>query len=75
MDEKEELKKELEQELEWVKYRTKMLDLIELKLMEMRELAERATDESLDDTERDVIQKRLKELESQVNGLDSESKK
>lgn len=75
MDEKEELKKELEQELQWVQYRTKMLDLIELKLLEMRELAERATNQNLDDTEREAIQKKLKELESQVNGLDSESKR
>jgi hypothetical protein len=42
MDEKEKLKHELEQELQWVQYRKKMLDIIEEKLLQMKQLAERA---------------------------------
>lgn len=33
MDEREELKKELKAELQWVKYRLRMLDIIEKKLL------------------------------------------
>ena len=39
MDEKEELKHELEQELQWVKYRQKMLDIIKEKLLQMKQIA------------------------------------
>ena len=42
MNEKEELIQELQQELQWVKYRQKMLDMMEEKLMEMKLLAEQA---------------------------------
>lgn len=40
MNEREELKQELEQELLWVQYRQKILDIIEEKLLQMKQLAE-----------------------------------
>jgi hypothetical protein len=39
MDEKEELRQELQEELQWVQYRQKMLDIVEEKLLQMRQLA------------------------------------
>ena len=40
MDEREVLIQELKAELQWVKYRTRMLDIIEEKLLKMRKRAE-----------------------------------
>jgi hypothetical protein len=42
MDEKEELKQQLQQELQWVHYRQRMLNIMEEKLLQMRQLADRA---------------------------------
>jgi hypothetical protein len=39
MDERKELKQELEEELQLVQYRMKMLDTIEEKLLQMKQLA------------------------------------
>lgn len=75
MDEKEELKKELEQELEWVKYRQKMLDLIEDKLMQMKQIAEQAKEDKLSPIELKALNDRLNNLAEQVRALDSESRK
>jgi len=75
MNEKEELKKELEQELQWVQYRQKMLDIIEEKLMKMKELAEQAKDNNLSPEEIAVLNAKLNRLAAQVNALDEESRK
>jgi len=75
MNEKEELKKELEQELQLVKYRMKMLDIIEEKLLQMRQLAEKAKQENLTPVEIEVLNFRLKDLEKQVIALDGESRR
>lgn len=69
------LAKKLEEELEWVKYRIRMLDIIETKLLEMRAAAKFAADNSLDEAVIDVIQTRINDLEMQINALDSESSK
>ena len=74
MNEKEELKKELEQELHLVQYRMKMLDIIEEKLMQMRQLAEKAKQENLTPVEIEALNSRLKDLEKQVIALDGESR-
>ena len=47
MDEKEEFKQELEAELQWVKYRTRMLDIIEEKLLLMKKTAEAVKEQNL----------------------------
>jgi flagellin-like hook-associated protein FlgL len=64
----------LKQQLEWVKYRIKMLDVIEIKLKEMRELAEYASKHDLTADEKGAINDQLKTLQQQVNELDAKSK-
>jgi hypothetical protein len=51
-----------------------MLDLIEKKLLEMKEFANKAVDDSISVSERALIRKRIKELQNQINALNSESK-
>lgn len=75
MDEKEELKQELEQELQWVRYRQKMLDLIEDKLLQMKQIAEQAKEGNLSPAELEVLNDRLNNLVAQVRAIDSESRK
>lgn len=75
MDEIEELKQELEQELQWVQYRQKMLDIIEEKLLQMKQIAGQAKEENLSPIELEVFNERLNNLGEQVRALDSESRK
>ena len=75
MDEKEELKKELQQELQWVQYRQKMLDIMEEKLLQMKELAQQAKDNNLSPEEIAVLNAKLNRFAAQVNALDEESRK
>lgn len=75
MDEREELKHELEKELQWVQYRQKMLDIIDEKLLQMKQLAEQAKEENLSPIELKVLNDRLNNLAEQVRALDSESRK
>lgn len=74
-DEREELKRELEEELQWIKYREKMLDIIEDKLLEMRKLAEKAQKENFTAEELEMMNVRIKDLAMQIEALDSESRK
>ena len=74
MDEKEELMKELEQELQLVQYRMKMLDIMEEKLLQMRQIAEKAKQENLTPGEIEVLNSRLNDLAEQVRALDGESR-
>jgi hypothetical protein len=73
-DEREELRRELEQELHWIQYRQKMLDIIEDKLFQMRELAEKAKEANLSRKELKDINVAIHNLEEQVKALDSESR-
>ena len=75
MDEREELKKELEAELQWVKYRIRMLDIIEEKLLQMRKMAEVAKEANLSVEKIEAINAEIHNLEEQVRGLDSESRR
>jgi len=75
MNEKEELIQELQQELQWVKYRQKMLDMMEEKLMEMKLLAEQAKQINMSSEELEIINNRLNNLASQVRAIDSESRR
>lgn len=75
MDEKEELKLELEQELQWVQYRQKMLDIMEEKLLQMKQIAEEAKEGNLSPIELKALNDRLNKLVAQVRALDSESRK
>jgi hypothetical protein len=71
MDEKEELK----QELQWVQYRQKMLNIIEEKLLQMRLLSEQAKVGNLSSKELEVLNGRLNNLAEQVRAIDSESRR
>lgn len=75
MDEKEELKIELERELRWMRYRQKMLDIIEEKLLQMKQIAEQAKEDNLRPIELENLNDRLNNLAEQVRALDSESRK
>lgn len=75
MDDKGELKKELEQKLLWIHYRQNMLNIIEEKLSEMRRIAEKAKDGSLSMSELEALNAKLINLAEQVRALDSESKR
>lgn len=63
----------LQEELEWVKYRIKMLDIMERKLFEMKCISENAQN-NISLEEREQLNKKIKLLESQVNGIDEESR-
>ena len=74
MDEKEELKQELQQQLEWVQYRQDMLDIIEEKLLQMKEITKQAQQENLSSEEMEILNAKLNNLAAQVNAIDSESR-
>ncbi len=67
------LKKELEEQLKKVTQRLQILDMIEEKLLQIRELAQRVIDEELTDKEIQGINLKVKSLEEQVRLLNSES--
>ena len=75
MDEREELKQELKSELQWVKYRMRMLDIIEEKLVKMRNMAERAKEGNLSIDEVESINAEINNLAQQARALDEESRK
>ncbi len=74
MNEREELNHELDKELRWVKYRQKVLDIIEEKLLQMKMMAEEAKEIKLSSEELKKLNDKLNILVSQVNKLDNESK-
>ncbi|MBV7272241.1 hypothetical protein JMF89_11315 [Clostridiaceae bacterium UIB06] len=70
---KEELEEKLQAELEWVKYRLRMLDIMEKKLYQMRDVAQKSA-KNISAEERNDLNKKIKWLEMQVNALDEESR-
>ena len=75
MDEREELKQELKSELQWVKYRIRMLNIIEEKLVQMRKMGEVAREENISVDKVEAINAEINNLEEQVRALDSESRR
>ncbi|WP_017211325.1 hypothetical protein [Clostridium beijerinckii] len=75
MDEREEFKQELTNELELVKYRIKMLDIMEEKLLNMEEIAERIRKEKLSLDEVNILNSKLNDLALQVKAIDGESRR
>ena len=73
MENQEQVKKEIKQRLEKIKYRIKILDMIEEKLFKMRGLAQRVLEEELTDKEIKEINKEVQNLEEQVQLLNSQS--
>jgi hypothetical protein len=70
MDEKE----QLSQELQWVKYRIHILDIIQEKLLLMRNMAERSETSKLSEIEIQDLNYKINNLAIQVNALDAESR-
>lgn len=75
MNEREELKQELQLELQWIQYRKKMLYAIEEKLFQMKQLVQQAREESLNPIELKVLNEKLNDLAEQIMAIDSESRK
>ncbi len=75
MDEREKLKQELQQKLQWVQYRQKMLDIMEEKLLQMRQQAEHAKQEKFTAGELEALNVKLNNLATQVKAIDCESRK
>lgn len=75
MDEREELNQELKSELQWVKYRIRMLDIIEEKLVKMRNMQEVVKKANLSVEEIEAVNIEIRKLEEQVKAIDSESRR
>lgn len=73
MKDQRQVKEEMKQELERVKYRTEILDLIEEKLFKMRALAQRVVDEDLSDEETEEMNQQVQFLDQEIKLLNSES--
>ncbi|WP_096156607.1 hypothetical protein [Bacillus sp. FJAT-45066] len=68
-DEKEKLEF-LQAQLEWTKQQNRLLDLIEEKLHEMKEIAEHALDDTLTKHDRQLLNEQLQELQKELGILE-----
>jgi len=59
-------KEELIQELQRVKYRIQILDMIEERLLKMRELAVEALENELNKAEREEIGRKIQKLQQEI---------
>ena len=75
MHENENQKLRLFQELQWVKYRQEMLDIIDGKLLQMREIAERVQIDNLSPEMMEDLQDQINKMAIQVKELDENSRK
>ncbi|MBX4259223.1 hypothetical protein KTC96_12880 [Clostridium estertheticum] len=75
-DKNEAANKQLQQELKWAKDKQKMLSVKEVKLLQMREIAEQGKQlTSLNPKEQNRLNDRLDTLAAQVSAIDSDSKR
>lgn len=68
-------KEKLNQELQWVKYRIHILDIMEKKLLLMRNIAQEAKMPGHNEAEIEELNRKINNLAGQVKALDDESKK
>lgn len=68
------LKQELQQKFEWMQHRQNMLDIMEIKLLQMREIKEQAKPDNLSSEEVETLNAKINNLALQVNKIDSESR-
>jgi len=73
MTQQEQVKKQLQEQLEKVRRRLQILDMIEAKLHQIKTLAQKVIDEDLTDEEIKEINKEVQDLGEQVKLLDSEA--
>lgn len=64
----------MNEKLEWVKYRIEMLDLIEVKLIKMKQLAEFARDFKLSSQQIELINTKILKFQQEVIALDEQSR-
>lgn len=64
----------LRQQLEWVAWRIETLDKIDVKLKEMKALAEYARDNNLNQVQTQLVNDKLQVLQKEVTELDEQSK-
>ncbi|MBU3214277.1 YjfB family protein [Clostridium estertheticum] len=75
-DKNEAANKQLQQELKWAKDKQKMLNVKEVKLLQMREIAEQGKQlTSLNPKEQNRLNDRLDTLAAQISAIDSDSKR
>jgi hypothetical protein len=67
-------KEELKMELNRLKYRHDMLGIMEVKLLQMKEIAVKSKEENLSVVEIEILNNRINKLATQVNAIDEESK-
>jgi hypothetical protein len=65
-------KEELLMELNRVNYRNNILGIIEVKLLQMKEIAKQAKEENLSALESEILKARLNDLAAQVNAIEQE---
>jgi len=68
----QEYKKQLEEQLEWYKEQDSILEKIETKLYQMKDLAEYALEHDLTTEEIDELNGQLNELKSEVHSLENQ---
>ena len=73
MKDKQAIKEELERELNQINIRLEILDMIEDRLINMRELAQRVINEDLTEEEMENMNKQVQDLKGQVVLLDSKA--
>ena len=64
----------LRQKLEWIKYRLKILEEMEVRLEDMKAITVLASASNLEDSERQKLNHKLHLLEKEVNELDDKSR-
>ncbi|MBZ9688091.1 hypothetical protein G9F72_017295 [Clostridium estertheticum] len=74
-DKKEELHKQLQQEIKWAQEKQKMLNIKEVKLLQMREIAEQGKQAVVTPQQLRNLNHRLDNLAAQVSAIDSDSRR
>ena len=74
-DKKEEIHKQLQQEMKWAQEKHKMLNVKEVKLLQMREIAEQGKQAIVTPEELRKLNHRLDNLAAQVSAIDSDSRR
>lgn len=72
MDQTEQLKQFLEEQLKWCKERDFILEQIELKLYEMKDIAEYARDHEVSELELEMLNHQINQLKIEVELLEQQ---
>ena len=74
-DKMEELHKQLQQEIKWAQEKQKLLNLKEVKLLQMREISEQGKQVAVTPQQLRNLNHRLDKLAAQVSAIDSDSRR